>query len=152
MCRANRPRLLAPYMYVCVCVYVYIYVCIYIYIYIHTHTHTHTHTHIHTHTHTHTRVSERASEKEFRPCRKRERVGVFVCAGKRERVRVFVCAGKRVSCFRRPSRDLLQCQKRPITVSKETYYSVKRYLLQCQKRPITVSRAEDNTHSSSGAY
>jgi hypothetical protein len=34
-------------------------------------------------------------------------------------------------------RDLLQCQKRPITVSKETYYSVKRDLLQCQKRPIT---------------
>ena len=27
-------------------------------------------------------------------------------------------------------RDLLQCQKRPITVSKETYYSVKRDLLQ----------------------
>ncbi len=26
-------------------------------------------------------------------------------------------------------------QKRPITVSKETYYSVKRDLLQCQKRP-----------------
>jgi len=34
-------------------------------------------------------------------------------------------------------RLLLQCQKRPITVSKETYYSVKRDLLQCQKRPIT---------------
>jgi hypothetical protein len=36
-------------------------------------------------------------------------------------------------------RDLLQCQKRPTTVSKETYsketyYSVKRDLLQCQKR------------------
>jgi len=30
-------------------------------------------------------------------------------------------------------RDLLQCQKRPTTVSKETYYSVKRDLLQCQK-------------------
>ncbi len=28
-------------------------------------------------------------------------------------------------------RELLQCQKRP-TVSKETYYSVKRDLLQCQ--------------------
>ena len=26
-------------------------------------------------------------------------------------------------------RDLLQCQKRPITLSKETYYSVKRDLL-----------------------
>jgi hypothetical protein len=59
-------------------------------------------------------------------------------------------------------RDLLQCQKRPATVSKETYYhidtcgvrrlrvaypttvsketyySVKRDLLQCQKRPTTV--------------
>ena len=30
----------------------------------------------------------------------------------------------------------LQCQKRPITASKETYYSVKRDLLQRQKRPI----------------
>ena len=29
--------------------------------------------------------------------------------------------------------DLLQCQKRPITVSKETCYSVKRDLLQCQR-------------------
>jgi len=29
-------------------------------------------------------------------------------------------------------RDLLQCQKRPTTVSKETYYSVKRDLLVCQ--------------------
>jgi hypothetical protein len=28
-------------------------------------------------------------------------------------------------------RDLLQCQKRPTTVSKETYYSVKRDLLVC---------------------
>jgi len=66
-------------------------------------------------------------------------------------------------------RDLLQCQKRPTTVSKETYrreerqdsararesvlsgtipnrvskdtyYSVKRDLLQCQKRPTTVSK------------
>ena len=37
-------------------------------------------------------------------------------------------------------RDLLQCQKRPPTVSKETYYSVKRDLLQCQKRPTTVSK------------
>ncbi len=35
-------------------------------------------------------------------------------------------------------RDLLQCQKRPTTVSKETYYSVKRDLLQCQKTPTTV--------------
>jgi hypothetical protein len=33
-----------------------------------------------------------------------------------------------------------QCQKRPTTVSKETYYSVKRDLLQCQKRPTTVSK------------
>ena len=43
-------------------------------------------------------------------------------------------------------RDLLQCQKRPTTVSKETYYSVKetyysvkRDLLQCQKRPTTCA-------------
>jgi hypothetical protein len=38
------------------------------------------------------------------------------------------------------SKELLQCQKRPTTVSKETYYSVKRDLLQCQKRPTTVSK------------
>ena len=37
-------------------------------------------------------------------------------------------------------RDLLQCQKRPTTVSKETYYGVKRDLLQCQKRPTKVSK------------
>jgi len=30
--------------------------------------------------------------------------------------------------------------KLELTVSKETYYSVKRDLLQCQKRPITVSK------------
>jgi hypothetical protein len=32
-----------------------------------------------------------------------------------------------------------ETKKRPSTVSKETYYSVKRDLLQCQKRP-TVSK------------
>jgi len=30
--------------------------------------------------------------------------------------------------------------ERPTTVSKETYYGVKRELLQCQKRPTTVSK------------
>jgi len=35
---------------------------------------------------------------------------------------------------------LVQCQKRPSTVSKETQYSVKRDLVQCQKRPSTVSK------------
>jgi len=54
-------------------------------------------------------------------------------------------------------RDLLQCQKRPTTaskktyysvirdvlVSKETYYSVKRGDLQCQKRPTTKPPSED---------
>ena len=40
----------------------------------------------------------------------------------------------------RYKRDLLQCQKRPSTVSKETCYSVKRDLLHCQKRPITESK------------
>jgi len=48
-------------------------------------------------------------------------------------------------------RDLLQCQNKPIIVSKETYYSVsdhggallikvKRDLLQCQNKPIIVSK------------
>ncbi len=37
--------------------------------------------------------------------------------------------------------EFSMCQKRPITVSKETYYSVKRDLLQCQKRPITKQNA-----------
>jgi len=45
-----------------------------------------------------------------------------------------------VRVSQRVKRDLLQCQKRPTTVSKETYYSVKRDLLQCQKRPTTVSK------------
>jgi hypothetical protein len=31
------------------------------------------------------------------------------------------------------------CQKRPSTLSKETYYSVKRDLVQCQKRPSTAN-------------
>ena len=39
-----------------------------------------------------------------------------------------------------PCCHLLQCQKRPTTLSKETYYSVKRDLLQCQKRPTTASK------------
>ena len=43
-------------------------------------------------------------------------------------------------------RDLLQCQKRPTTVSKGTYYSVKRDLLQCQKRPATVP-SHETAHS-----
>jgi len=62
--------------------------------------------------------------------------------------RARVCARDLLQCQKRPTtvsketyysvkRDLLQCQKRPTTVSKETYYSVKRDLLQCQKRPIT---------------
>ena len=38
--------------------------------------------------------------------------------------------------------SLIECQKRPTTVLKETYYSVKRDLLQCQKRPTTVSKEE----------
>jgi hypothetical protein len=41
---------------------------------------------------------------------------------------------------RQVKRDLLQCKKIPITVSKETYYSVNRDLLQSQKRPVTNSK------------
>ena len=43
-------------------------------------------------------------------------------------------------------RFLVSCQKRPTTMSKETYYSLKsavvceRFLVSCQKRPITVSK------------
>jgi hypothetical protein len=54
-----------------------------------------------------------------------------------------VCAWRSSLCrhtFSKVKRDLLQCQKRPTTVSKETTYSVKRDLLQCQKRPTTVSK------------
>ena len=36
---------------------------------------------------------------------------------------------------------LYDCLKRPITMSKETYYNVKRDLLQCQKRPVTGSKS-----------
>ena len=46
---------------------------------------------------------------------------------------------KRDTCYS-VKRDLVQCQKRPVTVSKETYYNVKRDLLQCQQRPITMSK------------
>ena len=38
------------------------------------------------------------------------------------------CAGNESITSYSVKRDLLQCQKRPITVSKETYYSVKRDL------------------------
>jgi len=50
-----------------------------------------------------------------------------------------VCSGRPIY-YHSVKRDLLQCQKRPLTVSKETSYSVKRDLLQCQKRPLTVSK------------
>jgi hypothetical protein len=52
---------------------------------------------------------------------------------------------------------LLQCQKRPTTVSKETYYSVKRDLLQCVyacdalahvcMRNLSLSHTHTHTHS-----
>jgi hypothetical protein len=47
-----------------------------------------------------------------------------------------------LSCMRmyHPERDLIPCQKRPNTVSKETEYRVKRDLIPCQKRPNTVSK------------
>jgi len=38
--------------------------------------------------------------------------------------------GNHVGCGVEDGRDIAQSQKRPITVSKETYYSVKSYLLQ----------------------
>ena len=90
------------------------------------------------------------------PIRKSERA--------RARVRGAVhAAGARWCVYMPMQRDLLQCQKRPMrttvtgtrtlttilmsqsqkrptTVSKETYYSVKRDLLQCQKRPTIVSK------------
>jgi hypothetical protein len=40
------------------------------------------------------------------------------------------------------ARDLLQCQKRPIRVSKETYYSVKRDL-----SPDVASKITDDVDS-----
>jgi hypothetical protein len=40
----------------------------------------------------------------------------------------------------RRKRDLLQWQKRPVTVAKETCYSGKRDLLQWQTRPIIVAK------------
>ena len=54
---------------------------------------------------------------------------------------------------------LLQCQKRPTTVSKETYYSVKRDLLQCVyacdalahvcMRNLSLSLTHTHTHTPS---
>ena len=49
-----------------------------------------------------------------------------------------------------PGRHMLHCQKRPTTVSKEPYYSVKRDLLQCQKRPTTYAHASSTTHGALG--
>ena len=73
-----------------------------------------------------------------------EYVRVCVCMCVCVCVCVCVCAKELKPCLKnlnidhgRQVRDLLQCQKRPTTVSKETYYSVKRDLLQCQKRPTT---------------
>jgi hypothetical protein len=43
------------------------------------------------------------------------------------------------------SKETYQCQKRPISVSKETYISVKRDLYQCQKRPISAYNTIDGT-------
>ncbi len=51
-------------------------------------------------------------------------------------------------------RDLPRCQKRPTTVSKETYHSVKGDLPQCQKNPISallrqhlMTRLSNNTNA-----
>jgi hypothetical protein len=49
-----------------------------------------------------------------------------------------------ISLTHTPPQDLQQCEKRPTTVSKETYNSVKRDLLQCQTRPTTVSKETYN--------
>jgi hypothetical protein len=90
-------------VYVCVCVCVC--VCVYththtIYVYIRTYTHTHTHTHTHTPTHTHTIHAHT------------HRTGL-----------------ERLDFIHWPQTSPALCtQKRPITVSKETYYSVKRDL------------------------
>ena len=48
-------------------------------------------------------------------------------------------------------RDLLQCQRRPTTVSKETYYSVKRDLLAlqtaCSVERLKDTRAHTRAHT-----
>ena len=50
---------------------------------------------------------------------------------------------KPIECQKRPitvSNETFYSVKRDLSVSKETYFSVNRDLLQCQKRPITVSK------------
>ena len=65
--------------------------------------------------------------------RAREREYVCLCVQAKE-FRVFAAPPE---TYYSVKRDLLQCQKRPITVSKDTYYSVKRDLLQCQEMKTT---------------
>ena len=164
---------------------------IYIYTYIHAYTHTHKHTHTHTHTHTSTYIYDiyqvfregaqlgddrcvvnfatlqmrRAAQASHASVKVVSAGGSSVKAKKsvrkveehnvREALEWLQTAAEKVvskeTYYRRPTtlsketyysvkRDLLHCQKRPTAVSKETYYSVKRDLLQCQKRPTTVSK------------
>jgi hypothetical protein len=132
------------------CMYVYLYtyhICTHVlsHTYTHTpHTRTHTHTHKHTHTHTHTHLCVYSTCVSYKDV---YHTHTYIHAYLSIDLCVCVCVYTYISTGiyvwhtgAEEEGSRLQCQKRPTTVSKETYYSVKRDLLQCQKRPTTVSK------------
>ena len=104
------------------------------YVCIHTHTHTHTHIHTHIHTHTNTRTHTHTHTHIH--------IHTYISSiteNNRENLNKRAVNNPTVSkeAYYRVKRDLIQCQKRPEQKqgSKEPSTTP-----QCQKRPITVSK------------
>jgi hypothetical protein len=106
-------------------------------------TEAHTHSCIQTHIHTYLRAETARRHYMY--------TLPYMCIWQVECVVYAQSETTRRQCQKRPisvsketyvsvKRDLCQCQKRPMSVSKETYVSVKRDLYQCQKRPMSVSK------------
>ena len=110
-----------------------------------THTHTHTHTHKHTHIHTHTHTNTHTQHRRDRPLGQRNRgcgaQGLMHGAGFPRHYdpgALFWLTRHISSC----KRDLFPCQKRPISIPKETYLYGKRDLFTWQKRQkININRS-----------
>jgi hypothetical protein len=104
------------YVCVCVCIYIciYIYVCMYIYIYIHIYIYIYIYIYIHIYIYIYIYT--------YMYIMLRER-GVY-WQSRSEWRSVCIISGN--LAYMSVKRDLLQCQKRPITVSKQTYY-----IMQC---------------------
>jgi hypothetical protein len=103
-----------------------------------THTHTHTYTHTHTHTHTHMyshRVPRRRNSQYIYVYTHRPDAYTHIC------IYLYIVPGCRnariLNTYIHMFSPILNTYIHT-TVSKETYYSVKRDLLQCQKRPSTA--------------